>query len=237
MLVIVVLVCLTMVALRADLEHSLRRLDFHQIGNRNGIRSSDVYAVVQEGCLVPQGGVEFDLPSENRRHITKSLLSSCRRLHINIVHPPNADLARVVRLSGGSELAQKAILGLNCTICRKALPAKSPKPGKPRNNVGQFNDSLLADVGFECDVDGTKHAFLILLDEGANWMVCKYLGVGQHTRTAQQLYHAAEDGWISWAGPPDVFVAGNERSFCAEIFPTKLGQAGTLYDPTAGYAP
>ena len=105
------------------------------------------------------------------------------------------------------------------------------------NNIGQLSDSLLADVGFECDVDGTSNAFLILLDEGTDWMVCKYLGVGQHTRSAQQLYQAAEDGWISWAGPPDVFVADNERGFYAEIFFTKLGQAGTLYNPTAEYAP
>ena len=138
-------------------------------------------------------------------NITKTLLSSIRRLHINSGHPPNADLARVVRLSSGSELAQKAIMGLRCTICRKALLAKSPKPGKPRNNVGQFSDSLLADVGFECDVDGTKHAFLILQDESTDWMVGKYLGVCQHTRIAQQLYQAVEDGWISWAGPPDGF--------------------------------
>ena len=143
------------------------------------------------------------MPPEDHKDITKSLLSSIRRLHINSGHPPNAGLARVVGLSGGSDLAQKAIMGLRCTICRKALPAKSPKPGKPRNSFG-LNDSLLADVGFERDVDGTKHAFLILLDEGTDWMVCKHLGVGQQTRAAQQLYQAAEDGWISWAGSPDV---------------------------------
>ena len=128
-------------------------------------------------------------------------------------------------------------MGFKCTICRKALPAKSPKPGKPRNNVGQFNDTLLADVGFECDADGTKHAYLILLDEGTDWVVSKYLGVGQHTRTAQQLYEAVEEGWITWAGPPDVFVADNERGFTAEVFAYKLGHAGTLFNPTAGYAP
>ena len=73
--------------------------------------------------------------------------------------------------------------------------------------------------------------------KGADWMVCKYLGVGQRTHTAQQLCQAVEDGWISWAGPPDVFVADNERGFYAEVFSTKLGQAGTLYNPTAGCAP
>ena len=46
-----------------------------------------------------------------------------------------------------------------------------------------------------------------------------------------------EEGWINWAGPPDTFVADNERGFNAEEFVGKLGRAGTLYLPTAGYAP
>ena len=90
-----------------------------------------------------------------------------------------------------------------------ALSAKSPKPGKPRSNVGQFNETVMGDIGYEADKNGDKHAFLILIDEGTDWTVGKYLGVGSQTRTAAQLYTAIEDGWINWAGPPDVFVADN----------------------------
>ena len=107
-----------------------------------------------------------------------------------------------MRLSGGSELAQRCVKGIRCTICRKALPAKSPKPGKPRNNIGQLNETVMGDIGWCEDKNGAKHAFLILIDEGTDWTVCKYLGVGQQTRTAAQLYTALEDGWINWAGPP-----------------------------------
>ena len=68
--------------------------------------------------------------------------------------------------------------------------------------MGQFNETVMADIGYEADVDGVKHAFMIILDEGTDWTVSKYLGIGQQTRTAEQLYLAMEDGWINWAGPP-----------------------------------
>ena len=124
---------------------------------------------------------------------------------------PNEDLARIVKLSSGSEIAQRCVKGLRCSICREAGSAKSPTPGKPQNNMGRFNEIVMADVGFECDVDGLKHAYLILIDEGTDWTVCKYLGTGQQTMTAAQFYTAVEYGWINWAGSPDVFVADNER--------------------------
>ena len=38
-------------------------------------------------------------------------------------------------------------------------------------------------------------------------------------------------------GLPDTFVADNERGFMAETFADSLGKAGTLYRPSAAYAP
>ena len=80
----------------------------------------EVYANVDEGQRIPALGIEFDLNSTDHKLVTKSLLSSVRRLHVNCGHPPNEDLARIVRLSGGSEIAQRCVKGLRCTICRKA---------------------------------------------------------------------------------------------------------------------
>ena len=71
-----------------------------------------------------------------------------RRLHLNAGHPPNADLERVVRLSGGSELARIAAKGVQCSICRKAQSQKSSKPAKLRPNLGRFNDRVLVDLGY-----------------------------------------------------------------------------------------
>ena len=121
----------SMVALRQDLGQS---------------PAASAFAVVNEGKDIPEGGIEFDIPPEHHKNITKSLLSSVRRLHINTGHPPNAELERIVRLAGGSEQARIAVKGLKCSICRKALPAKSPRPGKPRQDIGQFNETVLANL-------------------------------------------------------------------------------------------
>jgi len=212
-----------MTALRADLCVALT--------------AHDAYAIINEKCDIPDGGIEFDLPPEQHKQVTKSLLSSVRRLHINTGHPPNAELERIVRLAGGSELSRAAVKGIRCTTCRKAAPAKSPKPGKPRVDVGQFNETVLSDLAYVKDSAGQSHGYCILLDEGTDWCVAKYIGWGKDTKTAEQLYDAVEEGWINWAGPMDRFVADGERGYSAEQFVTKLGKAGTFYQPSAAYAP
>ena len=61
------------------------------------------FVIVEEGHMIPPDGIDFDIPKEHLGKMTKSLLQAVRRLHLNCGHPPNADLERVIRLSGGSE--------------------------------------------------------------------------------------------------------------------------------------
>ena len=110
----------------------------------------------------------------------------------------------------------------------------SPKPAKAKMNIGQLNDTVLIGLGYEKDCEGKTHGWAVIVDEGTDWCVCKYLGNG---KTAGELYRILEEGWIDWAGPPDFLVADSERGFAAEEFASKLGKAGTLFTPAAGYAP
>jgi len=143
-------------------------------------------------------------------------------------------LERIVRLSGGSELARAVVKGIRCSVCRKAAKTKSPKPGKVRSNIGQFNETVVPDLGYEKDSLGKTHGYAVIVDEGTGWCVVKHLPNG---KTAGELYKIIEEGWIDWAGPPDVLVGDSERGFAAEEFASKLGKAGTLFQPSAGYAP
>ena len=111
------------------------------------------------------------------------------------------------------------------------------KPAKPRDNIGQFNDTLLGDIAYCKDAEGQTYGYLILVDEGTDWTVAKFVGIGKGTRTAAQLFDDLEVAWIDWAGPPDVFVVDGERGFSAEEFVVKVGRAGIFYDPSAAYAP
>ena len=195
--------------------------------------SQEIFVIVNEGAQIPEAGIEFDVPGEHVGRMTKSLLQSVRRLHINSGHPPNADLERVVRLAGGSKEACTAIKGLDCTICKKSANPKLPRPARLRHNIGQFNDTVLGDLCYVKDSNGTTHGFLVLLDEGTDFTVIKYMP----SHRPDELYQALEGAWINWAGPPDLFVADGERGFSSDEFGTLLGRAGALYVPSAAYAP
>ena len=75
---------------------------------------------------------------------------------------------------------------------------------------------------------------MILIDDGTDWAVAKYIPEGKH---ADEFYDLVEEGWIDWAGPPDRAVADSEPGFASERFAQRMGKAGTLVVPAAGYAP
>ena len=54
---------------------------------------------------------------------------------------------------------------------RKAQPAKSSEPGEPKYNIGRFNDTVLVDLGYVKDVDGSTHGYMILVDDSTDWCV------------------------------------------------------------------
>ena len=98
--------------------------------NLLGKRSNETYAIVEEDGDIPEGGIEFDLPPELHKKCPKALLSSIRRLHFNSGHPPNAELERIVRLSGGSEIARAAVKCIRCSVCRKLQRRNRLSPEK-----------------------------------------------------------------------------------------------------------
>ena len=53
------------------------------------------------------------------------------RLHVNLGHPSNDDLARAIRLSGGSDDAIQAAVKVRCTVCER-LTEPSPVRGQWR---------------------------------------------------------------------------------------------------------
>ena len=124
--------------------------------------------------------------------------------------------------------------GIRCAVCSKAKPPEIAKPGRIKTNIGQFNDALLGDICYETDANGRTHGWLLVVDEGIGWTVAKYLSGG---KTWQELCAHIEEGWIDWAGPPGIFVADSERGFIAEGLAIRLGKAGTVFTPSAGYAP
>ena len=76
---------------------------------------------------------------------------------------------------------------------QNVTPAKSPKPGKPKYNIGQYNDTVLVDLGYVKDTENNTHGYMILVDDGTDWRVCQHIGSGHNTKTAAQLHQHVED--------------------------------------------
>ena len=196
---------------------------------RQDAKRAPKMVVGSDETKIPPMGIEFRLPAELAKVTPKPLLNALIRMHINTGHPPNSELERIIRLADGSKIAQEACRGLHCSICKKAAPPKTPRPGKIRSNVGEFNSALLGDLCYNDDPDGKTHGWLILIDEGTDWAVAKYIGyrAGNKHKTASQLYDYVEQYWINWAGPPHVFIADNERGFGSQEF-ARTGQSWRL---------
>ena len=75
----------------------------------------------------------------------------------------------------------------------------------------------MSDLPYVEDSAGVPHGYMVIGDEDTDWMVSRYIGHGEHVKTAGQLCDYLEEGWINWAGPPDTFVADSERGFNAGV--------------------
>ena len=129
--------------------------------------------IVNEGTSVPKDGIEFDIPREKLERVSVTLLDAVRRLHFNSGHPPNRELERIVRLSGGPEEAILVVKGLHCTICKKSTGTKLPRPGRVRDDLGQFNEVVLADILHVKDADAEGHDYMVILDEGTSYGIVR----------------------------------------------------------------
>ena len=136
-------------------------------------------------------------------------------------------------MSGGSEEAILAVKGLHCSICRKSAETKLPRPGRVRDNLGQFNEVVLGNFVHLKDADGEGHDFMVIIDDGTSYAIVRRLD--RHTQ--ENLIEAVGEGWINWAGPPDLLVADGEKGFASEAFAAAMGRAGVMYVPPAAYSP
>ena len=58
----------------------------------------------------------------------------------------------------------------------------------------------MADLGYVDDADGVSHAFLVVIDEGTDYLVIKRID----GKKSKELLEYLERAWIDFAGPPDV---------------------------------
>ena len=63
------------------------------------------------------------------------------------------------------------------------------------------------DLAYEKDANGVTHGWMVIVDEGTDWVVAKYLDSG---KSSKALFKKFEEAWIDWAGPPDMLLMVKE---------------------------
>ena len=118
-----------------------------------------------------------------------------KRLHQNLGHPSNEDLARTLRLRGAKKHVQVACRALRCATCARHVRPKPPRPGR-LGHVGDFNEMVYIDCLEIADAHGTKHMGLSIVDDATTFHVVALL----QNVSAVHLAEVFEESWLRWAG-------------------------------------
>ena len=161
------------------------------------------------------------------QRVPKAVQGALRKLHQNLGHPPNSELARHIRLSGGSSEAVKACKTLRCRTCQACARPYSARPSKPVPAL-DFNEVLGLDLIFLKDSLHQSHVALSMVDYASTFHVVK-------DRTAKTLAETVRDHWVSWAGPPHTFALDLDSGF-KSVFDEMCYEFGSFMSHAAGTA-
>ena len=99
--------------------------------------------------------------------VTNDTKAAIRRLHLNLGHPSEKELLRLLAWQGAiSKQMITAAKCLQCASCNRAQKQKQPRPSAmPTSNIGQFNDNIQSDVFYCRDILGVNHAVVGIVDQ------------------------------------------------------------------------
>ena len=163
-------------------------------------------------------------------HVPATLAKALRRIHQNLGHPSNADLARHLKLAGASEEAVKASQSIHCETCASQSNPGTRRPAKIVRPL-EFNQEVSVDTINLQDNRGKKVEVLSILDQATGYHVVKRIS----GRTSAAYASDFNTAWSMWAGPPLKVTCDQERGFMKE-FADYLEMGGTQVRHTAGQA-
>ncbi len=169
------------------------------------------YVANNEGDLTTtsgnnMSGIEFP------ENVPATLGKALRRVHQNLGHPANHDLARHLKLSGASEAAVKAAQGLRCTTCNRKGNPGTRRPAKLARPM-EFNQEVCLDTLNLLDSEKKKVEVLSIVDTATGYHVVKKI----RGRKSADLLADFTDAWLTWAGPPLKVTCDQERGFIKDF--------------------
>ena len=175
---------------------------------------------VEDGCA----GISFP------PHVSKSVATALRRVHQNMGHPSNNDLARHLKLAGASEESVKACHQLHCQTCKRHARSGSRRPAKVFKPL-DFNEEVAVDTLHLYDLSGHKVTVLSIMDVGSGYNVVAPVS----GRKAEDYTKCFLKSWVAWAGAPQSTLVDQESGLTKD-FPEELEKHGIRVNYTAGQA-
>ena len=172
--------------------------------------------------------------SEMNEQAPEQLRASLHCLHVNLGHPNNATLIRVLKHGGASQRAIDAARAFCCELCETK---QRPKPAHPAQveRVTEFNRRIGIDVKY---LQGWKANQKIpavnIVDYASSFQIMVPLQAPKEN--AELIRKALWEHWIAWAGQPSEIVVDPARANLSEAFTTPQELRGSTICTTAAEA-
>ena len=136
------------------------------------------------------------------------------RLHLNLGHPSQQELMRMVAYYGGAPVnVMTAIQHLKCSTCERLKSPQAPRPATmPKFTAGQFGDEIQGDIFFVRILTAEAIPVLGLVDKATGYhqaAVCQ-------TRNASETFQIILACWFKPFGLPYKMLLDPDTAFRGE---------------------
>ncbi|CAE7749525.1 GIP [Symbiodinium necroappetens] len=181
-----------------------------------------------EGLPIKSGAEAISF--EKGKNLAPEVKSSLRRLHQNLGHPSNIDLARHLRLAGADPVVIDACKRIRCQVCQRNKRGSTPKPASLPTLL-EFNQVVAVDAFYVYDCEGTKVELMMAIDVGTGFALAGELQ-GHSTLTMEATFCSL---WSNTFGAPGTLVVDLESGLQAGLGRYSEWH-GTFIRPIAGQA-
>ena len=160
-------------------------------------------------------------------NVDKRLQASLARLHVNMGHPPKAELVRMLAAAGTlSGKILSALDNLRCGSClRTRLPRQPPPASLPSNFNGFFGEVLQSDVVYLRVISGGNFPVLGITCEATSYHVAKVLD----NKTPAHVLETVQEMWYRPLGLPLKFRCDPGGEFGGEVIQFHM-RHGIIHD-------
>ncbi len=175
--------------------------------SKAGMRSDETFQQVdlcelEVECLAADEQpepVEDSPEAEVAPRVDDKIRSALMKLHKNLGHPSQSDMIRILKHSGASAEAIRAVSHLECSVCAQHKQPASALPAKVTRRL-EFNEVVSLDVKYLPGWKANQRVPCVnIVDHGTSMQVMAPIFTRE---TGELLKGVFRDSWLTWAGPP-----------------------------------